>query len=360
MTRKRKIGLTFSALLLIAGLAALASRTAIAEWLFARTVAQNVGVDQAAKLPDGLHVYVCGSGSPLPDAERAGPCLAVLAGNDAFIFDAGSGSIRKLGRMGFPMERLRAAFLTHLHSDHIDGLGELMLQAWIAGTRSTPLPVIGPAGTDKVVSGFIQAYELDKGYRVAHHGANFARPSGFGAAPQIIALGDDKQSGIVFQGNGITIKVFTVTHDPIKPAYGYRIDYHGRSVVISGDTVYSDNLVAVAKGADLLFHEALNARMVAQIRDALDAHGRRDAAKIMADIPGYHASPEDAARAAKDAGVRALVYYHLVPSIPPGLMERAFLGRSREVFTGELRVSQDGMFVSLPAGSTAINFKQLW
>lgn len=359
MTRKRKIGLALSALLLIAGLTALASRTAIAEWLFARTVAQNVGVDQAAKLPDGLHVYVCGSGSPMPDAERAGPCLAVLAGNDAFVFDAGSGSARKLGRMGFPMERLRAAFLTHLHSDHIDGLGELMLQAWIAGSRGEPLPVIGPAGTDKVVAGLMQAYELDKGYRIAHHGPNVARPAGFGGAPQTIALGEGQQSGIVFQGKGITIKVFTVTHDPIKPAYGYRIDYGGRSVVISGDTVYSANLVANAKGADLLFHEALNSRMVAQLRDALDAHGRRDAAKIMADIPGYHASPEEAARAAKDAGVRALVYYHLVPSIPPGLMERVFVGRSREVFTGELRVSRDGMFVSLPVGSTAIEFKQL-
>jgi ribonuclease Z len=359
MTRKRKIGLTFSALLLMLGLIAFASRTAIAEWLFARAVAQSAGVDQAAKLPDGIHIYVCGSGSPLPDADRAGPCLAVLAGNDAFIFDAGSGSIRKLGRMGFPMERLRAAFLTHLHSDHIDGLGELLLQAWIAGSRDKPLPLIGPAGTDKVVAGLMQAYELDQGYRVAHHGPTVARPGGFGATPYAIALTDSDPEGVAFQGNGITIKVFTVKHDPVKPAYGYRIDYNGRSVVISGDTVYSDNLVAVAKGADLLFHEALNARMVGQIRDALDARGRRDAAKIMADIPGYHASPVDAARAAKDAGVKALVYYHLVPAVPPGLMERAWLGRSHEVFTGDLRVSRDGMFVSLPAGSTAINFRQL-
>ncbi len=359
MTRKRKIGLTFAALLLIAGLIALAARTSIAEWLFARAVAENAGVDQAAKLPDGLHVYVCGSGSPLPDADRAGPCLAVLAGNDAFIFDAGSGSIHKLGRMGFPMERLRAALLTHLHSDHIDGLGELMLQAWIAGSRETPLQIIGPQGTDRVVAGLMQVYELDKGYRIAHHGPQVARPSGFGGTAQIIALKEGQQSGIAFQGTDLKITVFTVTHDPVKPAYGYRIDYNGRSVVISGDTVYSANLVSVAKGADLLLHEALNARMVAQIRDALDSRGRRDAAKIMADIPGYHASPEDAARAAKDAGVKALVYYHLVPSIPPGPMERAFLGRSHEVFTGDLRVSRDGMFISLPAGSTAITFKQL-
>ncbi len=359
MTRKSKIGLTIAALLVIGGIFALTQRTAIAERLFARAVAENAGVDRSAELPDGLHVYVCGSGSPLPDADRAGPCLAVLAGTDAFVFDTGSGSIRKLGRMGFPMDKLRAVFLTHLHSDHIDGLGELMLQAWVGGSRSVPLPIIGPEGTEQIVAGFKQAYELDKGYRVAHHGPNVARPAGFGGEAAIAKLADGENSKVIMDANGIKITVIRVIHDPVKPAFGYRIDYKGRSVAISGDTIYAPDFVAAAKGADLMFHEALNARMVAQMRDALDKRGRRDAAKIMADIPGYHASPEDAARAAKDAAVRALVYYHIVPSIPPGLMERAFLGRSREVFTGELRVSQDGMFVSLPADSTAIDFRQL-
>ena len=359
MTRKRKIGLTLAVLLLISGIIALTNRTTIAERLFARAVERTVGVDQAALLPDGLHIYVCGSGSPLPDAERAGPCLGVLAGNDAFVFDAGSGSIRKLVRMGFPMDRLRGVYLTHLHSDHIDGLGELMLQAWIGGSRGTPLPISGPEGTDKVIGGLIQAYELDKGYRVVHHGAEFARPGGFGGAVAILSLRDDQRSAVVYEANGVKITLTRAIHTPIKPAFAFRVDYKGRAVAISGDTVYSPDFVATAKGADVMFHEALNPRLIGMVRAALAKHGRRDAAKIMGDIPGYHASPEDAARAARDAGVSALVFYHLVPSVPAGFMERAFVGHADDVFTGDMRVSRDGMLVSLPANGKAITFNQL-
>ena len=139
MTTKRKIGLTIVALLLTAGLVLFLLQDQLAQRAFDKAIADNVGVDRSADLPDGIHVYVCGSGSPMPDADRAGPCLAVLAGRQGFVFDAGSGSIRKLGRMGFPMDRLQGAYLTHLHSDHIDGLGELLLQAWIAGSRGTPM-----------------------------------------------------------------------------------------------------------------------------------------------------------------------------------------------------------------------------
>ena len=185
---KRKIGMFFALVALLVGLFLMLGKTWLADRAFQRALDTTVGVDQTAAYSDGLHLYVCGSGSPMPDANRAGPCLAVLAGNQAFVFDSGSGSIRKLQRMGFPMPRLRAAFLTHLHSDHIDGLGELLLQAWVAGGRSAPLPVYGPAGTDKVIAGFRSAYEFDQGYRVAHHGPKVVQPAGYGGAAQIIAL----------------------------------------------------------------------------------------------------------------------------------------------------------------------------
>ena len=151
MTRKLLIGLLLVAIL--AGSFALFGGQWIGQRVFERAVEQRAGVDQTVDFADGLHVFVCGSGSPMPDANRAGPCLAVLAGRDGYIFDVGSGSDRKLGAMGFPMVRLEATFLTHLHSDHFDGLGALMLQAWMAGGRSTPLPVYGPEGTDRVVDG---------------------------------------------------------------------------------------------------------------------------------------------------------------------------------------------------------------
>jgi ribonuclease Z len=353
---KRRILVVLGVVVALAGLAAYFGRTALAERAFQSAIEDTVGVDQTAPYADGLHLYVCGSGSPMPDASRAGPCLAVLAGQQAFVFDAGSGSIRKLGRMGFPMPRLQAAFLTHLHSDHIDGLGELLLQAWVAGGRSAPLPVYGPAGTDKVIAGFNAAYEIDSGYRVAHHGPKVVRPGGFGGAAQIIALPDGADTQLVYDQQGVKITAIRVNHAPIAPAFGYRIDYKGRSIVLSGDTVYSPSFVAASKGADLMLHEALNKAMIAAIGKQLAARGQVGNAQIMTDIQNYHASPKDAARSAKEAGVQALLLYHLVPAPPARLIEPLFVGDARKVFTGTLKLAEDGMLIHLPAGSKAVEF----
>lgn len=357
---KRKIAIVAALLTLIVGAALVFGRGAIGKKAFESALDKNVGVDQAAKLGDGLHAYVCGSGSPMPDADRAGPCIAVLAGNQAFIFDSGSGSIRKLGRMGFPMNKLQAEFLTHLHSDHIDGLGEALLQAWIAGRRSAPLPVYGPEGTDKVVAGFNAAYQIDQGYRVAHHGPKIANPAGAGGAAQVIAMPDGTDSQVVYDKDGVRITAIRVIHDPVKPAFGYRIDYKGRSIAISGDTIYAPALVTAAKGADVMFHEALNKEMIAALGQKLGERGQANAAQIMTDIQNYHASPEDAARAAKEAGVNTLVLYHLVPPLPSKLIEPMFLGNSASIFGGQLLVGKDGMIVSLPAGGKDVKISSAW
>lgn len=353
---KRTLGISVAVLALLTGLMFLFGRGWMAERAFQAALDNTVGVDQSAKLGDGLHVYVCGSGSPMPDAARAGPCLAVLAGNQAFVFDAGSGSIRKLQRMGFPMPKIQAAFLTHLHSDHIDGLGELLLQAWVAGGRSAPLPVHGPAGTDAVIAGFNSAYAIDQGYRVAHHGPKVVQPGGFGGSAQIIALADGVDSQVVYDQGGIRITVIRVNHAPIAPAFGYRIDYKGRSAVLSGDTVYSPSFVTASKGADLMLHEALNMKMIAALGKKLGERGQPNNAQIMTDIQNYHASPEDAARAASAAGVNTLVLYHLVPAPPARLIEPLFLGDAPKLFGGTLKLAQDGMIISLPAGGKAVKF----
>jgi ribonuclease Z len=356
MTTRRKIALGALTLGVIVGLALLLGRDRLAQRAFDTAIDQNAGVDRSAALPDGIHVYVCGSGSPMPDADRAGPCLAVLAGQQGFVFDTGAGSIRKLGRMGFPMEKLQGAYLTHLHSDHIDGLGELLLQAWIAGSRSTPLPVSGPEGTDQVIGGLLQVYERDKGFRITHHGPAVARPGGFGGTAQIIALPEGQASQVVYDQGGVKITAIRVIHDPVKPAFGFRVDYKGRALAISGDTIYAPEFVTASKGADLMFHEALNPKMIGALQAKLTERGRTDAAKIMADIPGYHASPEDAARAAKEAGVKSLVLYHLVPAPPVKLIEGLFLGDAGKVWPGDLRVAHDGMIVSLPSGSKSVDY----
>lgn len=356
---KRKLGIALAVLALAAGLFALFGRTWLAERAFQSALDNTVGVDQSARLADGLHVYVCGSGSPMPDAERAGPCLAVLAGSQAFVFDSGSGSIRKLQRMGFPMGKLRAAFLTHLHSDHIDGLGELLLQAWVAGARSAPLPVYGPAGTDQVLAGLRTAYQIDEGYRVAHHGPKVVQPTGFGGAAQIIALPDGTDSQVVYDQGGVRITVIGVNHAPISPAFGYRIDYKGRSIALSGDTVYSPSFVAASSGADVMLHEALNKAMIAALGQKLAERGQASNAQIMTDIQNYHASPEDAARAAKEAGVKELVLYHLVPAPPAKLIEPLFLGGAPNIFAN-VRLAHDGMLIHLPARDKVVEFTSVW
>lgn len=325
----------------------------IGESLFDTAVSQRVGVDRTAELPDGLHVFVCGSGSPMPDANRAGPCLAVLAGRDGYIFDVGSGSDRKLGAMGFPMNRLRGTFLTHLHSDHFDGLGALMLQAWMAGGRDEPLPVYGPEGTDRIVAGLMQAYAIDREYRIAHHGPEVARPTGFGG----IATKIDE--GFTYERNGLSIRTLRVDHAPVDNAFAFRIDYKGRSVVISGDLKYSEEFARFSQGADVILHEALNPELVGKLGDTLAERGNADGAKIMADIPDYHTSPEDAARVAQLAGAKALVLYHLVPAPPVRLIEPAFLGDAEKHFDGRLELAEDGMLISLPAQSQKVEIDQL-
>ena len=352
----RLIALGALGLVAVAATCAFLFQRQIGEAMFRQAVAENVGRDRAAELPDGLHVFVCGSGSPMPDPLRAGPCLGVVAGSHVIVVDAGSGGPRRLARMGFPVGRIEKVYLTHLHSDHIDSLGELMLQAWVGGSRAQPLSIAGPQGVEEVVAGFNAAYRIDSTYRTAHHGANVANPAGFGGSAEIIpAPSGLGKSAVLLDQDGVRITVIAVDHAPVAPAFGYRIDYKGRSVVISGDTTYSAELVAAAKDTDVLLHEALQPAMVAQMRDAAASQGQPSIAKVMGDILDYHASPKDAARAATAANAKALVLYHIVPPLPSSLLDAAFLGDAASHYKGPIRVAEDGLLISLPAGGTSIN-----
>ncbi|MCE2857900.1 MAG: MBL fold metallo-hydrolase, partial [Comamonadaceae bacterium] len=146
-----------------------------------RVTAQRMGSDPLKDLPDGLHIAVCGAGSPMPDDKRGGPCTLVIAGQQIFVFDTGNTSARNINKLGFNAGLIQGIFLTHFHSDHIDGLGELLLQRWVSNSNTQPVPVHGPEGVETVVNGFMQAYSLDRGYRVAHHGEAIVPSSGFGA-----------------------------------------------------------------------------------------------------------------------------------------------------------------------------------
>lgn len=336
---------------IVAGLAWF-SRDRLGEIVFDRAVEASYGKDATAGLPDGLHVILCGTGSPLPDPDRSGPCTLVLAGKQLFLVDAGSGAGRRIGEIGVPLGRIDATLLTHFHSDHIDGLGEVLMLRWAASGRKQPMPVYGPQGVERVVIGFDTAYTADYGYRIAHHGADIMPRSGAGARAMIIASGDGLRT--VYNRGGIKISAFRVKHDPVAPALGYRFEYKGRSVVISGDTAPTASVSRACNGCEVLVHEVLNPAMVGRISAAARAHGDRRIAKIMSDIPGYHSSPVAVAGIAQRGKARMLVFTHIVPRMPSRLLHPYFLRGVAAAYSGDVVMGEDGMRISLPAGSDRI------
>lgn len=328
-----------------------------------QTVAhKNVGRNVLPDLPDGLHVGLCGTGSPFPDPSRAGPCTAVIAGERLFVVDTGEGSARNLGYMGLPASKIEAILLTHFHSDHIDGMGPFLLQRWGLGTFETPTPVYGPPGVETVVDGFRAAYVLDFGYRVAHHTPKIMPPGGSGGKGMPFALKPQGEGDaiVVLEDKGLKITAFRVDHSPVDPAVGYRFDYKGRSVVITGDTKKAASVAALSKGADLLIHEALQPKLVKVLEDEFAQRGIANTAQIMRDIVNYHTTPEEAAAVAAQAGVKELVFNHIVPPLPFRYAYPAFVGDAARFFEGPMTVGEDGMLFSMPAGTTTISKSRLY
>jgi ribonuclease Z len=357
--RKRIVVAIAAALAAVAGMASF-QRQAGAMMLGA-ALDQRAGLDRTAALSDGLHVGLCGTGSPLPDPTRAGACTVIIAGKHIFAVDSGEGGARNIALMGIPNGRIDGVFLTHFHSDHIDGLGPMMLLRWTGNAATSPLPIYGPPGVDRVVAGFDAAYALDSGYRTAHHGPAIAPPSGAGgvARPFAIPPRGSNDSVVVFERDGLRVSAFRVDHGPVDPAVGYRFDYKGRSVVVSGDTTTSTALVAAARGADLLVHEGLQPKLVKLMTATLTRRGITGTAQITRDILSYHASPEMVAREAQAAGVRFVVFSHVIPQMPSRMMYPAFLGDARQLYDGPIIVGEDGMMFSLLPGSHGVEFTRL-
>ena len=292
--------------------------------------------------PDSLHVFVCGSASPLPAPGRAQACIAIVAGDDLFLVDAGSGSaqVTMLGRL--PVASMRAIFLTHYHSDHIGAIGDHNINSWAAG-RSAPLQVVGPEGVEEVVAGFNRAFAMDAAYRTEHHGMALMPPElGVLAARTI-------EPGLVHDEDGLRIRAFPVDHAPVAPAFGYRFDYRGRSVVVTGDTVVVPSLVAAAEGVDLLLTDALAEHLVLALARANEQANPRGA-QILRDVLDYHAHTDDLVALAERAGVRQLALYHLVPAPANAFMEDVF----RRGLPDDVILTVEGMRFELPVGSDEV------
>lgn len=327
-------------------------RDNIARFLFDRAVEGAVGRNMAGGLdPDGIHVAFCGTGSPLPARDRAEACTAIIAGGRMFIFDMGEGGGRTLAQMGLPLDNVAGIWLTHLHSDHFEGLGAFSLQRWAGTSAETPLALYGPTGVEEIAAGLTQAFRIDSTYRIAHHGEAVVPPTGFGFAAEAVG------PGIVHDQDGVRITAFAVDHSPVSPAYGYRLDYKGHSVTLTGDTADSPVIAEMAKGSDLLISEILNPDMVKTMADAARSAGNANRAKIFTDIQDYHITPEQAADAARKGRVKMLAFTHVVPSVP-AIMEKILLRRAPDHYDGPIEVMHDGDLISI-SGTGAISQQNL-
>ncbi|HIK79926.1 MAG TPA: MBL fold metallo-hydrolase, partial [Porticoccaceae bacterium] len=245
----KKTYIFLSLLVLIAALGYV-NRSAILIKVLPNAVTKVMASDKIADLGDGMHVVLCGAGGPMPSSNRSGPCVAVIANEKIFVVDAGSGGSRNLGRMGFSTGSIEAVFLTHFHSDHIDGLGELSMTRWVTGAHTDALPVFGPTGVESVIEGFNHAYGQDAVYRHAHHGNSVAALSGNGMSHKSFAVPEDGEKVTVYDQGGVTVEVFSVDHKPISPAVGYLFTYKGRTALISGDTTKNANVELFSKNID--------------------------------------------------------------------------------------------------------------
>jgi ribonuclease Z len=344
---------TVVSVLAVIMLIAYSQRATIAARLMERGLEARMGANVVTELEDGLHLALCGAGGPLPAPNASGPCVAVVAGEQLFVVDAGTDGPRNLARMGYQPGTIQGVFLTHFHSDHIDGLGELGTLRWAGGDNATPLPVYGPEGVERVVDGFNAAYAQDFVYRHEHHGDLVAPMSAAGLTAIPFARPPMDELAMVYEGEGLTVEALTVDHSPVEPAVGYRFTYKGRTLLITGDTVKLANIQKFAEGVDLLVHEALAPNLVNMMHEAANKLGNRIMAKITHDILDYHASPVQAAETARDAGVGHLLYYHIVPPLVIPGQDALYLNGAENIFP-DYTIGRDGVSFTLPANSKEI------
>jgi ribonuclease Z len=273
-----------------------------------------------------IKVTLLGTGNPPPVMHRFGPSTLVEAGVQTFLFDAGRGALQRLYQLQVRWRDVQGVFLTHLHSDHVVGFPDLWLTGWLVGRRDSPLQVWGPRGTQKMMAHLEQAYEYDIRIRLYDDRAS---PDG------VVILAEDITAGVVYEQGGVTITAFEVDHTPVKPAFGYRIDAAGRSVVLSGDTRVSDNLIRSAQGVDLLVHEVV-------VPSSLHQAGLPP--EWAQAIIEHHVTPEQAGEVFSRVQPRLAVYTHIVL---PTATETDLIPPTRKTYAGPLEVGEDLMVIEV-------------
>ena len=280
----------------------------------------------APSFSQNLKVTLLGTGYPRPVMERFGPSTLVEAGKEKLLFDCGRGATQRLYQLKVPFSEVTALFLTHLHSDHVVGIPDFYLTGWIFG-RSTPLRVWGPVGTAEMMSHLEQAYEFDIHVR---RDVDEKLP-----AQGVVVTAKDIEPGVVYQNGDLKVTAFLVDHAPLKPAFGYRIDYAGHSVVLSGDTRFNENLIQMAQGTDVLIHEVI------------DPEAYRAGDHIYSDeqkqkVIDHHTTTEQAGIVFSRVKPKLAVYSHVVPFDGADL-----IAHTRKTYSGPLEVGEDLMSIEI-------------
>jgi ribonuclease Z len=269
-----------------------------------------------------IEITLLGTGSPIPDPNRAGPSTLVRAGGQVFLVDCGRGVLQRAAAVGVGAAGLSALLLTHLHSDHIGDLGDLLITRWIStfAPDPAPLPIIGPPGTAETVEATLKAFGHDIGYRIAHH-------ADLNAPPAVEV--HEHTEGPVWNREGVSVRVAPTDHRPVAPTIGFRIESGTASVVLAGDTVPCAGLDELAAGADALVHTVIRKDIVGNIPQ-----------QRLQDICDYHSSVEEAAATAARAGVATLVMTHYVPALVPG-QEEQWRALAASKFDGRVELGDD-------------------
>ena len=279
-----------------------------------------------------IKVTLIGTVTPQPGMERFGPSILVQAGSENLLFDAGRGCLQRLHQINLSYDKINALFLTHLHSDHFVGLPDLWLTGWLLSNRATRMNIFGPAGTDEMIRNLQKAFAFDIRMRIEDDRAPEEGSRFFVS---------EIQEGVVYEKNGVKVIAFEVDHFPIVPAFGYRIEYHGHSVVLSGDTRYSENLIRFAKGTDLLIHE---------VAIAPDTLNKPDPEYH---IFAHHTTIEQASKIFNQVKPKLAAYSHIVKL--HGLNEQELLKRTKANYSGRFMIGEDLMNFSITGDTVLVN-----
>ena len=266
-------------------------------------------------------------GGPRPRKTSSAPAQVIVVNDAAYVVDCGDGVARQLVLAGIPLASLRHVFLTHQHSDHNADYGNLLLLAWTAGLR-TRVDAWGPPPLEDMTRLFFEMNSYDIQTRIADEGRVPLQPL---IHPHELTAG-----GLVFDDENVRVTATLVDHPPVVPSFGYRFDTPDRAIVISGDTKPSDNLIELARGADVLVHDAFYPPAI----DRLVA-GVPNARTLKESILSHHTSAEDAGRVAQAAGVETLVLSHLVPAEDPLVTAEMWIDAAKAHFDGTVVLAAD-------------------